>query len=208
MIISALYTARAQRGSSDKVYTIEDAETVMNDIKMSRPEKRPENVRRPFSGRSDGIVEMSHNLSSQSITLQDMRENYCKNENEQFKIDTIQLEDVQVEERQNAKEDEQVLFEYEDHDNIVFTALLEACRAAGYDDSHDQRKSLVKILTGVADGNSFPDDILLIVEAKTNLSTVLLDRILRPQIHIVLEGMQNAVQAEEQRLAEMERLEE
>ena len=97
--------------------------------------------------------------------------------------------------------------------NPVFAALLEACREAGYDDSHIKRKELVDILEAVYnEGKDLPDNILDIVFKKTEKfgikSTLELMKLLKPQIPIVLDGMSTAVRAEEERLLEVQRMEE
>ena len=86
----------------------------------------------------------------------------------------------------------------------VFAALLAACRRAGYDDDISKRRHLVFILEEVLEGMDFPDDILDPVLASTGLSVRRAMQILKPQVHVVLDGMRNAVAAEESRLAELQ----
>ena len=89
----------------------------------------------------------------------------------------------------------------------VFAALLEACKNAGYDASHDKRKALVSILLKVQDGANFPDDIIQPVLKKTNLNETTAMELLRPQVGTVLSSMQAAVKEEEARLEAIKRLE-
>ena len=86
-----------------------------------------------------------------------------------------------------------------DNDDMdpTFIALLEACREAGYDESHEKRKELVVILEAVQSGGAFPDDIMSIVLAKTQLSNEEATEILRPQVSVVLSGMKHAILVED-----------
>jgi len=95
----------------------------------------------------------------------------------------------------------------------AFTALLEACVEAGYDESHEKRQKLVEIMKSVMDdGKDFPVEIMDIVRRKVESqgikTAVEITRILRPQVPILLEGMAAAVVAEEERLLEIKLREE
>jgi SpoVK/Ycf46/Vps4 family AAA+-type ATPase len=89
----------------------------------------------------------------------------------------------------------------------VYCALLEACRDAGYDSSHERRQDLIVVLVAVGAGEHFPDDILQPVLTKTQLTQDKAEAVLRPQVCRVLDGMRSAVQAEEDHRAEIKRLE-
>ncbi|KAJ1436476.1 hypothetical protein B484DRAFT_445640 [Ochromonadaceae sp. CCMP2298] len=93
-------------------------------------------------------------------------------------------------------------------DDALFAQLLEACRQAGYDADHGKRRQLIAIIEGVQGGGAFPADILQPVLQATGLSEVRAMRMLKPQLHVVLAGMREAVAAEEERLQEMARLQE
>jgi SpoVK/Ycf46/Vps4 family AAA+-type ATPase len=92
-------------------------------------------------------------------------------------------------------------------DSEIYVYLLKACVDAGYDRSHETRQELIGVLLGVLEGGQFPDDILQpILEACGGIGETRVMRVLRPQVRGVLEGMQNAVRAEEERLNELKRL--
>jgi AAA+ superfamily predicted ATPase len=105
-------------------------------------------------------------------------------------------------------EDVQLITEAIDPDESVYAALLHACVEAGYDSSHEKRQQLIGILEAVESGDPFPGDIMERVLEKTNLTALKATKMLRPQVHMLLEGMRHAVQAEDARLAELRRLEE
>lgn len=90
----------------------------------------------------------------------------------------------------------------------VYSALLEACKQAGYDADHEKRKELILLLQAVQQGQDFPPPILAFVLEKTGLKKSKAVAMLRPQVHRVLVGMENAVQAEQERLEELRRLDE
>ncbi len=123
--------------------------------------------------------------------------------NSSARLEEIELEVADEEERK----------ECEDHDekdgsnaNAAFAALLEACRIAGFDSDHEKRKELVAILQAVQQGEDFPAEIILPVVEKTKLTEKRATKMLKPQVQIVIEGMENAIQAEEERRAELLRL--
>jgi len=115
-------------------------------------------------------------------------------------------------ERPSEEEEEQRQAHVDDYGNgmePIFAALLEACRQAGYDSSHEKRKDLIVILEGVQSGDPFPSDIMtIILEKVPSLTEASATQMLKPQVHRVLDGMRNAVDAEEARLEEMRKLEE
>lgn len=89
----------------------------------------------------------------------------------------------------------------------LFKALLDACREAGYDRSHEDRQRLVVLLEAVQDeGAAFPEDIMQAVVTSTGRSELEVTQHLRPQVHRVLSGMRNAIVAEEKRREELKRL--
>jgi hypothetical protein len=91
----------------------------------------------------------------------------------------------------------------------VYAALLIACREEGYDKDHETRKKLVTILAAVhEDGKDFPANIMDRVVEKTKLSQVKAHALLKPQVVKVLTAMREAVQKEEERLAELRLVEE
>ena len=91
----------------------------------------------------------------------------------------------------------------------VYAALLIACREEGYDKDHEMRKKLVTILAAVhEDGKDFPANIMDRVVEKTQLKKGKAHALLKPQVMKVLTAMREAVQKEEERLAELRLLEE
>jgi len=90
----------------------------------------------------------------------------------------------------------------------IYAALLIACREEGYDSSHERRKELVVILEHAQAGGDFPPNIMTRVTDKTKKSEAEALRVLKPQVHRVLEAMRAAVKQEDERLAELKRLEE
>jgi hypothetical protein len=126
-------------------------------------------------------------------------------------IEEIQMEELEEEfEPEPEPEPELKLDDGESEgEDPIFVALLEACREAGYDDNHQRRQYLIQILEAVQAGESFPDELMEAVMRKAvDKSELEILKILKPQVHVVLAGMRNAVQAEEERLAEICRLEE
>jgi Holliday junction resolvasome RuvABC ATP-dependent DNA helicase subunit len=90
----------------------------------------------------------------------------------------------------------------------VYAALLIACREEGYDKDHEMRKKLVTILAAVhEDGKDFPANIMDRVVEKTKLKKGKAHALLKPQVVKVLTAMREAVQKEEERLAELRLLE-
>jgi len=124
----------------------------------------------------------------------------------------VEIEEVRLGIKEKAITQEAMLQDQGDTDGdggTVYAALLIACREAGYDASHDKRKELTLILHAVLQGDSgFPDDIMAILTAKTSLNATMVEKMLRPQVHRVLQAMEDAVRAEEARQAELQRLEE
>jgi hypothetical protein len=92
-------------------------------------------------------------------------------------------------------------------DAFVYAALLEACKQAGYDATHEKRQELIEILKGVQTNQPLFSDIVEPILKKTGLTEPKAMEMLRPQIHRVLKGMEGAVKAEEERREELKRLE-
>lgn len=105
----------------------------------------------------------------------------------------LELEEIQVEPLSPSDQD-------------IYAYLLKACVDAGYDLTHDSRQTLIGILEDVLAGGIFPDDILQPVLDQCGVGEATVMKVLRPQVQGVLEGMRHAVQAEEQRRQELERL--
>eukprot|EP01040_Poterioochromonas_malhamensis_P003223 gene3223-3435_t len=189
-----LYQARALRGPRDFVYTIDDAKYAIAQLRLSRPVNAVvENSR----GKPLGIVHTAiGNISSPVPAVQRKRAR------------------EEVKEEEASAEIEEIVMEVDDGtsngDDLdpVYAALLIACREAGYDDSHERRCELVLLLEIVEQGGDFPTDIITIVIEKTKLPERAVTKILRPQVYRVLEGMRNAVRAEEELREELKRLEE
>ena len=96
-----------------------------------------------------------------------------------------------------------------DDDDDVNAALQEACVKLGYDETHEMRQKLQAILQNAADGASLSDDILdYVVEKTGTLDKMKLNQILRPQVPAILVSVKAKIQYEEDRLADLARLEE
>jgi len=83
-----------------------------------------------------------------------------------------------------------------------------ACVELGYDRDQESRKTLIGILESVVSGDSFPEDILEHVKSKTGQNDTRINQALKPQVPGLLQSMQEAVAAEEQRLEEIRLLKE
>jgi len=104
-----------------------------------------------------------------------------------------------------------LIAEARDGDNVddpVFAALQLACVELGYDTDQESRKRLIGILESVQAGGDLSEDILEHVKSKTGENKSKLQQMLRPQVPPLLKGMSDAVAVEEERLAEIRRLEE
>jgi hypothetical protein len=172
-------------------YVIEDVQAVISTLRNQRPVGPVVDNDAPFTVVGDDVVlRAPSNVSAHMFKPQRQVEELAEEEEEEEQHAAAAAAD-------------------DGHGNdasAVYAALLVACRDAGYDSSHERRKELVDILLQVQTGDPFPDDILAPVLEKTRLTSEKAEALLRPQIHQVLTGMQNAVQAEEERLAELERL--
>jgi hypothetical protein len=85
----------------------------------------------------------------------------------------------------------------------IFAALQLACVELGYDRDQESRKTLIGILESVVSGDLFPEDILEHVKSKTGQNDTRINQALKPQVPGLLQSMQEAVAAEEQRLEEI-----
>ena len=95
---------------------------------------------------------------------------------------------------------------YLDHKDLFLVTLLSACLESGYDSSHEKRAELCKILTQVKNGGLFPADIATIFHSKCSIDVHSVMSQLLVHIQTILEGMENAVSAEETRSQERKRL--
>ena len=94
---------------------------------------------------------------------------------------------------------------HHDSDSFLSTLLI-ACFEAGYDSSHDKRSELITYLTQFENGGPFPADIAIRIESVCGKSRHAVMPQLRVHIHTILEGMKNAVSAEENHSKERTRL--
>ena len=97
------------------------------------------------------------------------------------------------------------------HGDQFFAALQEACFEKGYDRDHPIRKDQwLPWLRGVDAGSGeYPEDVMSTIVEKTNCTDVnMIKAMLKPQVPIVLRSVEAAVRVEEERLAELKRLEE
>lgn len=175
-----MYAARALRVSKieerERTYTVDDVKKVIAQLLNTRPH--------PVATE---IAEDPLNI----LFMTDQAKNHGLVSRQKVLTNAIDTAEVQI------------AFDG-DGESPEFAALLLACVEAGYDSSHEKRKELVKLLDAVYNfGSGFPDDILQLVVAKTGKSESQLTTMLRPQVPIVLEGMNNAVAAEEQRLQQL-----
>lgn len=78
----------------------------------------------------------------------------------------------------------------------------------GYDETHETRKTLAAILEEAASGGKLSEDIISYVRKITGASEEQVDSALRSQIPAVLNSVRAKVKYEEDRLAELARLDE
>jgi SpoVK/Ycf46/Vps4 family AAA+-type ATPase len=191
-----LYQARAVRGGRDNVYLIEDAVEALEPLRNSRTNLPAVPIPIPAAIPSDFQSSMLQIFPPPAPPQEQQHQQEILAAREEKEIEDT-AEESQLEVHTSIK-----------GMDPIFVALLQACRAAGYDNSHERRQDLVAILDAVEEGEDFPQDIMTIVVQQTQRSELEVTRLLRPQVHIVLEGMRNAVRAEEERREELLRLEE
>ena len=198
-LISNLYQSRASRQSTSDSYEIDDVNNAINSFKISRPVQAPPTHLPPPPPAS--FAEQESVIAHLMPPKPDI--SFARSENIPSEPFSFQDHEKAVEEKKEFREDN------DDRDSL-FVALLEACRDAGYDNNHDKRKELITILSEIESGErrEFPDDIMDIIESKTGRSAQSAIPILRSQVHVVLDGMRNAVRAVEEEKLEMRRLEE
>eukprot|EP00965_Chrysotila_dentata_P254840 6212011-Pleurochrysis_carterae.AAC.1 len=90
----------------------------------------------------------------------------------------------------------------------VYLTLLLACKDVGYDSSHERRIEAITMLSAVQVGAPFAADVMARVVEKTGLSEAAATRMLKPQVHRVIEGMTSAVKAENERRESKRQLQE
>lgn len=201
-MMKALYLARARRNSSTRVYTSEDVQTAFEEmmrtrINQSARASQHSNTPMPSPPVMLGVSTQMHQLPPAPPNVQMITSTITPPARQQ-EVLTTPAETLQLASDDHGSND----------NDQVFAALLVACKECGYDDSHDRRKTLITILEAVENGEDFTADIMANVMEKTNLSAEKVTKLLRPQVHRVLTGMRNAVQAEEDRLAALRELEE
>ena len=171
---------------------------------------------RPASSGEEGLPTSSRQRRYPNLFAIEARPAQPPAVEERPRIEELEDEDIQhnYAEREGVR---QIVMDAEDVEaddygnpiSPVYAALLQACRECGYDASHEKRKELVNLLEKVHEENQpFPQDVMQVVTEKTGLSEAQASPMLKPQVHRVLDGMRNAVKAEEERLAELRRLEE
>ena len=90
----------------------------------------------------------------------------------------------------------------------ISAALQEACVALGYDEDLSSRRKLLRILTAATTGAELSEDIMKFVCEATNASRTKVSATLRLQVPAMLHAITAAIQYEEDRLAELARLDE
>ena len=187
-ILDLLYEARAIRGDSRNLYTFEDVTSVLESMRK----RRPNDQHIPPDHSSDKVSMFAYpdaplppppHLKESEVSIEMIVE----------EID--QRMDVEIVGSSKGVQEDP-----------VYAALLAACREVGYDSSHEKRQQLIIILESVQRGGPFTEDIINNVMEKTKLTSAQVTKVLRPQVHNLLDGMRNAVTAEEERRTEMERL--
>ena len=219
-LISNLYQSRASRQSTSDSYEIDDVNYAINSFKISRPTQALQSHLPPppvsrFADQ-ESVIEV-HVMPPNPAAAVEKEESSTYEPPD--KMSFLLQPDAFIAHSAESLTDEdndlvrkvaenEILEDYGERDPL-FVALLEACRDAGYDSSHDMRKILIDILLAVeSDEGDLPTHITDIVESKTGQPAHITMPILRPQVRIVLDGMLNAVRAEEEEMSEMRRLEE
>jgi SpoVK/Ycf46/Vps4 family AAA+-type ATPase len=193
-----LYTARAKRlANAAEVgppsYARDDARQAMTELQKLRPVAEPGEAAHQRRGPAPAIMAQVEELHRDFLQAQVEHHEEC-----------VSVEHEQREESSSALAEPDLAGDA----GRMFAALLEACREAGYDKSHESRQDLIQILGDVIGGEDFPEDIMSIVLQKTGSTKKEALKMLRPQVHRVLKGMTAAVAAEEERRAEIRRIEE
>eukprot|EP01035_Chromulina_nebulosa_P018635 gene18635-24374_t len=194
--LNLLYESRARRQSESNNYTLQDAKYAIEALLSKRPV----------------LVGKSYEYDDSQFGIGDNFDQDCRSNT---KSDTIVNNSIvnpsllKVTKLPNNNADRELnKKDVKLDDNPVFVALLEACREAGYDNSHDKRKELINILLAVHSGGNFPDEISTIIERKTTEPIEKAMPLLKDQINLIIEGMSNAVNSEEHRLKEFSKLQE
>jgi hypothetical protein len=195
-----LYAARAQRCmhavEAEACFTVEDVAAAMAKLKAQRPPGEP--VRD-----ANGFAKETGKTMPRPPPSAPPPQRYGEYQLVDFEEVKKPHASVQLDAQHDAQRDDG------EGGDPVYAALLIACREEGYDQDHETRKKLVTILAAVhEDGKDFPANIMDRVVEKTKLSQVKAHALLKPQVVKVLTSMREAVQKEEERLAELRRLEE
>jgi hypothetical protein len=195
VLFGFLDKARAMRPEHDRFFTPSDVEFAVNKVICLRPE-----------GANEPAAAW---VGMQQVPIQHMPPPPPDGGPRIVELE-IESELEETEGGAAEKEEEAVAVDPSDGaggDDSVYKALLLACKKAGYDETHERRKDLVAILQTVKGGGDFPDDIMLIVIEETKLSKAKATKMLKPQLQRVLSAMEESVEAEEERLREIERME-
>ncbi|KAJ1457712.1 P-loop containing nucleoside triphosphate hydrolase protein, partial [Pelagophyceae sp. CCMP2097] len=117
---------------------------------------------------------------------------------------------VVVEERVElfADEEAELCAAMRDGGDAIVAALQEACVALGYDKTHETRMALAAVLEEFARGGALAVNIVAFVHEQTSAKGAEIENALRPQAPIVLASMRQKIKYEEDRLAELDRLDE
>jgi MoxR-like ATPase len=197
-----MYAARAVRCASaaeaEPTFVLEDVVAAMEKLRAQRPLGDPIaqvnlNAQMNFDGFVGGQPGLPH-----APVPQVHRES------------EVQIEDITEEDDGVGLVDAEERAPSDGGDGMdpVYVALLRACVAEGYDETHEQRQGLIAILTPIHEvGANFPASIMDRVVEDTKLAPARVHAMLKPQVHRVLEAMCGAVQAEEDRREELQRLE-
>ena len=189
-ILDLLYEARAIRGDSRNLYTFEDVNSVLDSMRKRRPTHQQIPKEYSFKEAHAMFAYLDAPLPPPPPPMKE-----CQVTNEMMVEEIDERMDVEVLGSTDV-----------DPEDPVYAALLLACREVGYDSSHEKRQQLIVILESVQRGGPFTEDIINNVMRKTNLTSARATKVLRPQVHNLLDGMRNAVAAEEERRAELARL--
>ena len=206
-----LYSARAKRcmhaAEAEACFTVEDVAAAMARLKAQRPLGEPISDASGFA--AAGSVLAGRGITAGGSAPPQMMPNPPPAPPPPPQESQWQCVEVEEAEMLDVSEQHAPSDGKGDGMDPVYAALLIACREEGYDKDNETRKELVAILSAMREGGAdFPPNIMDRVIEKTKLSTAKAQQVLKPQVVKVLSAMREAVQREEERLAELRRLEE
>jgi hypothetical protein len=179
---------KVMQGGFERI-EIADAKRAMDEFLQMRPEKHSNDLSGSMNMSFAAGFSPERSPKHQSLNL-------SRSSKKKAQITRIEEEENVQERADDGDEDP------------IFAALQLACVELGYDRDQESRKTLIGILESVVSGDSFPEDILEHVKSKTGQNDTRINQALKPQVPGLLQSMQEAVAAEEQRLEEIRLLKE